>query len=633
MRILARLVYLQVFLLLFLFLFSQISQSKIFAEGEFQTDYKVDYSVNDTGKTTAVEKITLKNKTSNYYADKFELKIGSTQVTEVKAEDEVGPMKTEVKFDNNVTTISVKFNQRVIGEGKSTPWTLTYASSELATKSGQIWEISIPRLAKSSDIGNYEAQLKVPNSFGSNAFAYPTPSATSKQGLNQAFTFTKDQVTAAGISMSFGEKQVFEYTLNYYLENKNLTNQTQEITLPPDNNYQKVVFLSIEPPPLDVTVDKEGNFLAKYHLSPKQSANITLKGYVEVFSKPFRNIDNKLTEDQKKQYLLPQQYWEVDASTIKDKARDLKSPKEIYDFVTNYLTYSDAKLKQKEIARLGAVAAYQNPKEAVCMEFTDLFITLARATGIPAREVIGYAYTQNTRLRPLSLATQGDLLHAWPEYWDDKLGWVQIDPTWASTSGGLDYFNKLDFNHITLAQRGLSSIEPFPAGSFKKEENSDEKDVNVSFAQSLPEITSTPQLELETPDKIISGVPTNVTAKIKNIGSTSILPNQLLLEAKVLQINSKNPQRVDVMPPFSQRKIDYKLQSKSLLTKVNDRLVLTFADTQISKPVLIIPFYYLALSPQFLIVLSASTLIIIAGLLLYNRIYKHKKIKLPPHLE
>ncbi|MBI4037781.1 hypothetical protein HY382_01895 [Candidatus Curtissbacteria bacterium] len=621
-----------IFTLIVLVSFKLYYPQNVYAEGEFETDYQVQYTILESGKTQVSEDIILKNKTANYYADKFELKIGSTKVSEVRASDRVGPMQADVKFENNITTITVKFNERVIGLDKTLPWKLAYSSQELATKSGQIWEVSIPRLAKNSDIGKYEASVATPVTFGPNAFAYPTPLETLRQGRNQVYSFNKEQLTTSGISMSFGEKQVFEYTLNYYLYNKNVTAQIQEITLPPDNNYQKVVLSSIEPPPVDVILDSDSNYVAKYRLGPKSGLNIAVKGYVEVFSKPSRNIDNNLSAQERKKYTSPQKYWEIDSPEIRDKASDLKSPQEIYDFVSNYLTYSEQKLNQKNIERLGALAAYTNPREAVCMEFTDLFIALARAKGIPAREVVGYAYTQNSRLRPLSFETQGDLLHAWPEYWDDKLGWVQIDPTWASTSGGLDYFNKLDFNHITLIQRGTSSTAPLPAGSYKKEEDQGKKYVYVSFATSLPIVTATPQIEIDAPQKIISGVPTNIKASIRNIGSSAIVPTNLLLETTTLKITSENPKKVEVMPPFSKREIEFKVQSSGYLAKKDETLVLTFGEVQASKNVSIIPFYYLAISPSFMATISLSALIIIFGLLLYNKLHK-KKIKLPHHLQ
>ena len=240
MNLIARLLFSSLFIFLSVFLASTSIQEA----GEFQTDYKVSYVVEPTGTTNVSQSIVLKNKTANFYADTFELKIGSTKVDNVKAQDSLGPLETNVKFDNNVTSISVKFNQRVIGVDKTLPWTLTYSSRELATKSRQIWEISIPKVADSQDIGTYEASVLVPPTFGPVAFAVPQPINSQAESRSQSFSFSKDQLTKSGIAMSFGEKQVFSFNLNYFLENNNLTTQIQSISLPPDNNYQKVVLIN-----------------------------------------------------------------------------------------------------------------------------------------------------------------------------------------------------------------------------------------------------------------------------------------------------------------------------------------------------------------------------------------------------
>jgi hypothetical protein len=57
-----------------------------------------------------------------------------------------------------------------------------------------------------------------------------------------------------------------------------------------------------------------------------------------------------------------------------------------------------------------------------CTEHTLLFVTLARAAGIPAREVGGVAFV-NARGRPLFG------WHAWAEVHDGEQ-WVSVDPTW-----------------------------------------------------------------------------------------------------------------------------------------------------------------------------------------------------------
>jgi hypothetical protein len=70
-----------------------------------------------------------------------------------------------------------------------------------------------------------------------------------------------------------------------------------------------------------------------------------------------------------------------------------------------------------------------------CTEHTLLFVALARAAGIPAREVLGVAYGENEH--PLFG------WHAWAEVHDGKQ-WVSIDPTWHEVY--------VDATHITFSQ-------------------------------------------------------------------------------------------------------------------------------------------------------------------------------------
>lgn len=635
MRFIARFVF--AFLYLYLILNTKYLIPESLAANEFDTSYNVLYEITPTGQTTVTQKITLKNKTPNFYADKFELKIGSTQVEDVQASDNTGPLETDVKFENNLTTISVKFNQKVIGLNKSLPLTLSYKSNELATKSGQIWEISIPRLAKSEDISEYVATISTPNVLGPIAFSVPVPIQTSKTRISNQFSFEKDQLTQSGIAMSFGEKQVFSFSLDYYLENRNLTTQKQGLALPPDNNYQKLVYTKIEPPPLDVEVDNDNNFLAKYRLLPKQNIKVKVEGYVEVFSKPFRNIYEPLTEEEKRNYTQSQKYWEIDTSQVRELAQKLKTPREIYNYVSENLSYSKERLNQPKIERKGAAQAITSPNESICMEFTDLFIAIARAAGIPTREVEGYAYTQNERLRPVSLALNtGDILHAWPEFWDNNLGWIQVDPTWGATSGGLDYFEKLDFNHITFIHRGENSSYPLPAGSYKKPSEFNRKSVSVEFAKELPSATTTPEMKILVPDKILPVVPIAVTTQLKNTGTSSILNGELFLSSNILKTlgSFENPQsqekiksgiiNISILPPYANRSYIFRLQSKNLWKKTSDNLILSFKDSQVSKQVDIVPIYNLIFLKGLLISLIISSAIIATGLILYIRSQKTK---------
>ena len=154
----------------------------------------------------------------------------------------------------------------------------------------------------------------------------------------------------------------------------------------------------------------------------------------------------------------------------------------------------------------------------MCTEFADLFIALARAAGIPAREVNGYGYTTDPQLRPLSLGN--NVLHAWPQYWDSvRKVWVSIDPTWGRTTGGVDYFSKLDFNHLAFLTHGLSDSLPVMSAS----------DIQVSYG-SYREYPVQPLIsKWQPPLIIIPYIPTLFKLHITNPNSQAVYNNPITL--------------------------------------------------------------------------------------------------------
>jgi transglutaminase-like putative cysteine protease len=64
-------------------------------------------------------------------------------------------------------------------------------------------------------------------------------------------------------------------------------------------------------------------------------------------------------------------------------------------------------------------------ERGVCQDFANLFITLARLLGIPARYVCGYLYTGNTS----ASRAQSDASHAWVQLYIPNIGWKDFDPT------------------------------------------------------------------------------------------------------------------------------------------------------------------------------------------------------------
>ncbi|MCX6705079.1 MAG: transglutaminase-like domain-containing protein, partial [Candidatus Woesebacteria bacterium] len=335
-----------------------------------------------------------------------------------------------------------------------------------------------------------------------------------------------------------------------HLENPLGKNAQTQIALPPDTAFQKVYLQKIDPKPSDVTIDPDGNWLATYNLTARQRVDVTVAGSVQIFA-GFRAFP-KPTDQELSDNLRETEYWQVNDPQIKALALELKTPKAIYDYVSKTLKY-DFNRVQPNVQRMGAVKALQNPSQAICMEFTDLFIAIARAAGIPAREINGYAYTENPELQPLSLVA--DLLHAWPEYYDkDKGVWIPIDPTWASTSGGINYFDKLDLRHFTFVVHGESPVMPYPPGSYKLGPNP-QKDVYVSFGK-LPENRTTNLNISFTPIRTLPFLNSIYSVKIDNPG-----PQALYSVYPTVYFDSKEASRdfIETLPPYSSYKMIVKV--------------------------------------------------------------------------
>lgn len=464
------------------------------ADENFNVDTTVTYEVADSGKTLVTHDITLENAFSTLYATSYTLQLENIDVQNIKAYEfnqkgERVDLEVAETEDSDKVNAAITFKEAVVGKGSRRHFFVTYENSSFVVRTGEVWEVTIPKLADASSFRNYTAILKVPTSLGQEAYLSPNPVGSTSDSGNNVYTFDKNSLTKTGVTAGFGQFQVFTFTLNYHLENPLAISTETGIAVPPDTSFQKIYIHSINPQPSNVIVDPDGNYIANFKLSSRQRVDVVVSGEVQIFSsqRPFP----KPTEEVLANNLKETTFWQVNDSKIKELALKLKTPKEIYNFVTTTLKYDYERVAPNE-QRMGAVSALANPDQAICMEFTDLFIAIARAAGIPAREINGYAYTENPQIQPLSLVA--DVLHSWPEYYDKEKGaWIPIDPTWGSTTGGVDFFDKLDLRHFTFVIHGADDTKPYAPGSYKLGSNP-QKDVYVSFGKLSSQTTSFPEI-------------------------------------------------------------------------------------------------------------------------------------------
>lgn len=464
-------------LLMITFLMSGVIHP-VSADENFDIGLTSSYTIQNDGNTTIEQQFTLTNKKPTLYASQYAIEVGSNQIQNVKVFDRNGAIPANIVNTDKKTSIAISFEDVIVGEGKKRQFTVQFESSDIAIISGNVVEVYIPRFSDLANYDNYKVELRVPERFGQPARANPAPETVEVSNGYTVLNFS--QVGDHGITALFGEKQIYDFNLRYHLENPTTSIGLAQIALPPDTSYQKVQYLSLEPKPKELEQDVDGNWIATYEVSAGRETEVQLSGKATIFLVP---QDNVPTPSVLKDHLTAQKYWQTEDSRITQIARENPSARGIYDYVVSALTYNFAKVNGP-VTRMGASEALSDPLQAACQEFTDLFVAVARAAGIPARRVTGYAYTENSRLRPLSLVD--DVLHAWPEYYDANLNqWIAVDPTWGNTTGGLDYFSQLDFNHITFAINGVSDSVPYPAGSYKRTAEQT-KDVEVSFGKEEP---------------------------------------------------------------------------------------------------------------------------------------------------
>ncbi|HLD50912.1 hypothetical protein A3K34_02775 [candidate division WWE3 bacterium RIFOXYC1_FULL_40_10] len=520
------------------FVFSVILLSHIQVaafEAQFATEYLVDFSIQQNGETQVNQQINITNLKDDVIATSYSFTIKYFEIFDVSAQANGNKATPKVETSGNETTIVVNIDDYVIGKGRQNKIELTYKTLDIATKVGEVWNINIPKTQLNNDTSSYNVTLEVKESLGPKIFISPVPDTEKSSDGNHVFNFTKESLRNTGISASFGSYQVLNFKLKYQISNPNYFYANYEVALPPDiKMLQQVKYSTITPSPNSIKLDEDGNAIATFRLKPKQKLQIELNGAARLtgrqinpaFGGKFESLPNTLIE----KYTKAQKYWESDSKEIKAISNKIidtnlnvsQNAQKAYDYVTETLSYNFDALKENFIEREGAVAAANNKKPFTCMEFTDLFVALARSMGIPAREINGYAINSGETTKPVSIQLKnGDLLHSWAEYYDPFYGWVQVDPTWGNTSG-IDYFTKLDTNHLAFVVKGIDSEYPYPAGSYRFSDEGKLVEVDYALQGSQTPFDTSLEFKKSLSLNLIKIINGNQKYEVENSGETFV---------------------------------------------------------------------------------------------------------------
>ena len=141
--------------------------------------------------------------------------------------------------------------------------------------------------------------------------------------------------------------------------------------------------------------------------------------------------------------VIDDQVRQTAAQITAGKTDTLAQARAIYDYVVAHMAYDKATpgWGQGDTARACSIG------KGNCTDFHALFISLARAQGIPARFGIGLQVPPGKR----EGAIEG--YHCWAEFWLARAGWVPADcsEAWKHPDRRDFYFGALDDNRVRLS--------------------------------------------------------------------------------------------------------------------------------------------------------------------------------------
>ena len=357
-------------------------------------------------------------------------------------------------IEDDYVVISAPYPQ-AIDPGQSYTFVFKYNNSQLAQKAGNLSDIFIQAFSEDFVFVTdgieyqYNTKLVVPKDFGEENFVSPEPINKYSEGNNDVYEFSQDQLKEGYVWVQRGTKQFFKFTITQNI------NATEETNTGSSNEYSMIIprefdamgidqnlyYSDISPAPKYIETDSDGNLIGVFDFPSHLDSVITITGFAEVISLGNNVLNIGTLADYKNDidavYTESSEFWEVDEPQIQSKASELKGSedevykilKNTYDFIVDSIDYSDIKRFGLNV-RHGALATL-NGNAAVCMEYSDLYIALLRAQGVPARAAFGYGYDSKQ-------PADEQELHQWVQaYIPTTETWLNIDVTWGESGPAL----------------------------------------------------------------------------------------------------------------------------------------------------------------------------------------------------
>jgi transglutaminase-like putative cysteine protease len=238
------------------------------------------------------------------------------------------------------------------------------------------------------------------------------------------------------------------------------------VPLPQDTDYQKVsdIVLNLKGEHSINTEKVYGNKMAYMLISPDGKSSLPISISFNVNRTEIIGLESKTKNGSdmgkylkaNKLVTLSDRVKGISADLTKGKEKTLDKARAIYDYVFTKMAYD----KSGTGWGRGDTEYACDVAKGNCTDFHSLFISLARAAGIPARFKIGF---------PLPSGKESGNIggyHCWAEFYDEKTGWIPVDASEAKKHPEKkDYFfGNVDESRVELTVGRDLTLSPKQSG-------------------------------------------------------------------------------------------------------------------------------------------------------------------------
>lgn len=247
-------------------------------------------------------------------------------------------------------------------------------------------------------------------------------------------------------------EEVVEYDIRGYFVLVNRHNVTINdfvyVALPQNTTTQESRVVLIEPEPLKYVRDEDGNVFAivRVMATPSEKVRVNVRFQVRVTGyriswgatlpgawPPFEVVAR---------YTGRTLYWNVYNTTLVNLAYRVGFADTPLNVATKLATWLVSRIRyQINLGRAGSDHAVRYGYggyfvQGDCVEVADVYVTMARSLGLPARTAYGFLLSSYSQVMWLNMSTvqeEGEAIlrhwggHMWPQVYIPPFGWVDVD--------------------------------------------------------------------------------------------------------------------------------------------------------------------------------------------------------------